>query len=413
MALMATQNYKNTPRCLYAMLLGLVGKPNVGKSTFFKAATLAQAATGNYPFVTIKPNHATAYVKTQCASTFFKVTPNPREGYVVDGWRFVPVDLMDVAGLVPGAHEGQGMGNAFLDDLRQADVLIHVIDISGSTNEKGEPVAVGSYDPKNDILFLETELDLWYYGILKKGWDKFARTVQQTHDDLTKALAKQLSGLKVTEDMVKEALQRPEFSENPTAWSEDTIKLLTKILREKSKPIIIAANRIDMPTSAENLVRIKAEFPQYTIIGTSAESELALREAAKAKLISYVPGESEFTVTGSVTEKQSQALDFIKNMLSTYQTTGIQQVLDHAVFNVLNFMPIFPGSANKLGDSDGNILPDCFLLPKGSTAYEFADRIHSDLAKGFIRAIDVKTKRTVGKDHVLQFGDVVEIISSK
>lgn len=401
------------------MLLGLVGKPNVGKSTFFRAATLAQVACGNYPFVTIKPNHGTAYVKTECATNFFDVeTSHPRDGYVVKSketeklMRFVPVELMDVAGLVPGAHDGQGMGNAFLDDLRQADVLIHVIDISGSTNDKGEPVEAGSYDPANDITFLEDELDFWYLGILKKGWEKFARTLQQTHGKIETALAKQLSGLKVTEDMVKDVLTQPEFSDAPVNWSEDVLHKLATQLRLLTKPMVIAANRIDIPGAKENLAKVREQFPQYTIIPTSAESEVALREAAKHKLIEYVPGEKEFTVVGDLAEAQSKALDFIKeSILAPFGSTGIQAVLDTAVYDILQYMPIYPGSANKLGDKDGNILPDCFLLPIGSTALDFAYRLHSDFGDKFIRAIDAKTKRTVGKDHELQPGDVIEIVA--
>ena len=396
------------------MLVGLVGKPNVGKSTFFHAATLASAATGNYPFVTIKPNHATAYVKVECVSKFFNVTPNPREGYYVDGWRFVPVELMDVAGLVPGAHEGQGMGNAFLDDLRQADVLIHVIDAAGGTNEKGEPVEVGTYDPANDVKFLETELDMWYLGILKKGWDKFARTVQQSSEDLAKALGKQLSGLKVTEDMVKDTLEDEAFSGVITSWSDETLKKLATRLREQTKPIVIAANRFDIPIAKANIERLQKEFPQYKIIGSSAASEVALREAAKAGFIKYVPGEAEFTKVKEMTEDQHKGLDFIKeNILDVFHTTGVQEILNYAVFDLLKYMPIYPGSANKLGDSKGNILPDCFLLPVGSTALDFAFKLHTDFGKNFIRAIDAKTKRTVGKDHILKFGDVVELVVGK
>ncbi|MFT4312581.1 MAG: redox-regulated ATPase YchF [Candidatus Woesearchaeota archaeon] len=392
------------------MLVGLVGKPNVGKSTFFRAATLAQVATGNYPFVTIKPNHGTAYVKTDCASTFFNVTPTPREGYVIDGKRFVPIELMDVAGLVPGAHSGQGMGNAFLDDLRQADVLIHIIDISGSTNEKGEPVPVGSYDPANDIRFLETELDMWYLGIIQKGWDKFARTVQQTKGDIAKAIAKQLSGLKVTEEDVEQAIST--FSkQDPTAWEQSDLQILAKKLREKTKPIIIGANRIDIAIAKENLEKIQKEFPHYTIFGCSAESEVALREASRQQLIEYTPGESTFTIKTQVTEKQKHALNFIEKLLSDWKTTGVQQILDKAVFDVLDYMPIFPGGAKKLEDSQGRVLPDCFLLKRGSTALDFAYKIHTDLGKRFIRAIDVKKKLTIGKDHILQDGDVIEIIS--
>jgi len=396
------------------MLVGLVGKPNVGKSTFFHASTLVSAPTGNYPFVTIKPNHATAYVKVECASKFFDVIPNPREGYYVDGFRFVPVELMDVAGLVPGAHEGQGMGNAFLDDLRQADVLIHVIDAAGGTNEKGEPVEIGSYDPLNDIKFLEEELDMWYLGIIKKGWEKFARTVQQTSEDLSKALGKQLSGLKVTEDMVKDTLLNPAFDGKITEWSDETIKLLATKLREQTKPIVIAANRMDVPIAKENVARLQKEFPNYKIIGSSAASEVALREAAKAEFIKYVPGENKFEMIKDMTAEQKKGLQFIQDsILTPFGTTGVQDILNYAVFDLLNYMPIYPGSVGKLGDSKGNILPDCFLLPVGSTALDFAFKLHTDFGNNFIRAIDVKTKMTVGKTHVLKFGDVVELVVGK
>src|SRR3989338_3875160 len=163
------------------MIVGLVGKPSAGKSTFFKAATLAEVEIANYPFTTIEKNEGVAYVKVEDVAREFSKTSNPKEGYVLGSYRFVPVKLIDVAGLVPDAHLGKGRGNQFLDDLRQADVLIHVVDLAGTVNAHGEPVALGSYDPLQDITFLETELDMWYLGILKKGWEKFARTLQQDH----------------------------------------------------------------------------------------------------------------------------------------------------------------------------------------------------------------------------------------
>src|SRR3989344_3018301 len=161
------------------MLIGVVGKANVGKSTLFKAMTMADVLIANYPFATIEPNKGFGFVRIPCVDAFFGTQCNPRVGYCEEHNRFVPVEIVDVAGLVPGAHEGKGMGNHFLDDLRPADALIHVVDISGGTNEKGDPVEPGSYDPLNDIRFLETELDMWYLQILNKGWQKFARQVQQ------------------------------------------------------------------------------------------------------------------------------------------------------------------------------------------------------------------------------------------
>ena len=399
------------------MLVGIVGKANVGKSTFFKAVTLAEVEIANYPFATIKPNHGTGYVKIKCVDKEFDVKCNPRFGYCIDNKRFVPVDMLDVAGLVPGAHEGKGMGNQFLDDLRQADVLVHVVDISGSTNEKGEVVEPGEYDPAKDIKFLEEELDYWYLSIIKKGWEKFAKEVQQTHKEIDKALAKQLSGLGVTEEMVKEQIKILSFYPLiPAEWSEYNLFELAKNLRKITKPMIIACNKIDVECAVENFARIENEFPDHMLIACSSESELALKEAAKDDLIKYIPGENSFEIIdkGKLNDKQKSALDFIKvDILDKYGSTGVQEILDKAVFELLNYIAIFPGGVNKLADQDGNILPDCFLMPFNSTAIDFAYKLHSDFGDKFIRAIDVKTKMTVGREHVLKNRDVVEIISDK
>ncbi|MEE9525467.1 MAG: redox-regulated ATPase YchF [Candidatus Woesearchaeota archaeon] len=399
------------------MLVGIVGKPSCGKSTFFKAATLAEADIANYPFTTIKPNHGVGYVKVECADKDFGKQCNPRFGYCIDSLRFVPVDLLDVAGLVPGAHEGQGRGNEFLDDLNQADVLIHVIDVSGSVNEKGEPVQPLSYNPAEDIKFLELELDMWYFRNVSKGWEKFARQIQQENQEIKQALAKQLSFLRVTEEIIEDVIKEIGLNkERPSEWTQDNLKQMASALRKITKPMIIAANKVDVPGAAENFAKLQNEFPDYMMIACSAESELALKEAAKHDLIKYIPGDKDFEVINEtgLSDKQKQALEFVKiNILDKLGSTGVQQVLDDAVFKLLKYITIFPGGVNKLEDKDGNVLPDCFLLPQGSTALDFAYSLHTDLGDGFIRAIDVRTKMVIGKEHVLKNRDVVEIISSK
>lgn len=400
------------------MMVGVVGKANVGKSTFFKASTLAEVEIANYPFATINPNEGVAFVKVDCVDKEFDKQCNPRTGYCEKGKRFVPVQMIDVAGLVPGAHEGKGMGNQFLDDLRQADVLIHVIDVSGSTNEKGEPVDAGSYDPAEDVKFLEVELDMWYLGIIKKGWEKFARTVVQEKQEIKAALGKQLSGLKVTEEMVEDAIKELGFDKDkPNTWTEEQLLLLATFLRKKTKPMIIAGNKIDVPNASDNLEKLKKEFSDRLFVGCSAESELALREAAKAELIDYIPGEEEFTIIdeSKLNEKQQKALTFIKeNVLDKFSSTGVQEVIDKSVFELLKYITVFPvENESKLSDQKGNVLPDCFLLSPSSTALDLAYKLHTDIGKNFIRAIDVKTKRTVGKEHKLKHRDVVEIISGK
>jgi len=398
------------------MLIGIVGKPSSGKSTFFKASTLANVEIANYPFTTIKPNRGTGYVRVDCADKEFNVKCNPRFGYCIDSKRFVPVELLDVAGLVPGAHEGKGMGNQFLDDLNQADVLVHIIDISGSTNEKGEQVPALSYDPANDIRFLERELDMWYLRLIEKGWDRFARAVNQERPDLNKALAKQLSSLRVTEKLMEKVIQKLDLEPDIMKWDRGILLKIASELRNATKPMLVACNKIDVKGADDNFERLKREFPQYLPVPCSAECELALREAAKHDLIKYIPDDDNFEIINEekLSDKQKSALSFIKTkVLEKYGSTGVQKTLDIAVFELLKYIAVFPGGVNKLADQHGNVIPDCFLMPPDTTALDFAFKLHTDIGSHFIKAIDVKTKKPVGKEHILKNRDVIEIVTSK
>ncbi|HLD88666.1 MAG TPA: redox-regulated ATPase YchF [Candidatus Nanoarchaeia archaeon] len=399
------------------MLIGIVGKANVGKSTFFKALTLGDVLIANYPFATIKPNSGVAYVKIDCIDKEFGRQCNPREGFCIEHKRFVPVQIIDVAGLVPGAHEGKGLGNQFLDDLRQADVLIHVIDLAGATNEKGEQVEPGSYDPANDIKFLEIELDMWYLGILKKSWERFSKQMQMEKKQPYREIAKQFSGLKVTENMAKEIIAKLNLNEeDATKWTEENLHQFATELRKSTKPMIIAANKIDVQVASSNLQRLKKEFPEHTIIPCSAESELALKEANKAGLVKYIPGEKNFEIVdeAKLSSKQKGALAFIReNVLEINNSTGVQQIINSAVFDLLGCIAVYPGGVNKLEDQYGRVLPDCFLMPPNSTALDFAFKLHTDFGKNFIRAVDVRKKIPVGKEHKLNHCDVIEIFAGR
>jgi len=393
------------------MLLGLVGKPSCGKSTFFKAATMAEVAIASYPFTTIKPNHGVGYVKIDCIDKEFGVQCNPNHGFCIKGKRFVPVEILDVAGLVPGASEGKGLGNQFLDDLRQADVFIHILDVSGTTDEGGKKTE--NYNPEKDIAFLEEELDKWYYNLLVKAWKSFVRKVEQEKQKFSESVVKQFSGLKVKEEQVKNVLLKSNFPEKSSTWNSDDLMKFASALRRESKPMIIAANKIDLEKSQENYERLKAKFPHLIFIPSSADSELALREAAKAEMIEYVPGEKDFRIKGNLNEKQKGALESIKkNVLENFETgTGIQAILNYAVFDLLRYVAVFPASATKLKDSKGNILPDCFLMPPNSTALDFAYFLHTDFGKNFIRAVDARTKKILGKNYQLKNCDALEIIT--
>ncbi|MEK6826244.1 MAG: YchF-related putative GTPase, partial [Nanoarchaeota archaeon] len=340
---------------------------------------------------------------------------NPREGYILGDFRFVPIQIIDVAGLVEGAHQGKGLGLEFLNDLNQADLLIHIVDISGSTNEKGEPVPPMTHDPTKDILFLENELDHWHFNILKKGWEKFVKTINQDNQNIKAALAKQLSGLKITEETIEDSIKELRLTHHPSEWSDKDLFDLASLLRKKTKPILIAANKIDIQGSEMNLHKLQKNYPGLKIISCSAESELALKEAAKHNLIKYTPGESSFEIISkSINEKQKKALEFIKsNVLDKHKTTGVQDILNKAVFEYLQYIAVFPVATNHLTDKEGRLLPDCYLVPNNTTTGDFAYKIHSDLGKNFIRAIDVRTKRTIGKDYNLKHMDIIEIIAGK
>lgn len=392
------------------MLIGLVGKPSVGKSTFFKAATLAEVEIASYPFTTIKANHGVGYVKVDCIEKEFNTKCNPNHGFCINGHRFVPVDLMDVAGLVQGASEGKGLGNKFLDDLRQADVFIHIVDASGTTDAGGKQTQ--GYDPCNDVILLEDELNKWFNNIMIKVWKGFARKVETENTNFAEAVAKQFSGLKVKEEDVKSVLLKLSYQKKPSQWTEEEIMKFSSELRKYSKPMIIAANKCDYKEAQKNIKKMQDKFSDYMIYPCSADSELALREASKAGLIEYIPGENELRIIGNLTEKQKVALDKIKkDVLDVYGGTGVQEVLNMSVFEFLKYLAVFPASASKLADSKGNILPDCFLMPPGSTALDFAYFLHTDFGKNFIKAIDARTKKALGKNYVLKHRDALEIIT--
>ena len=399
------------------MLIGIVGKPNVGKSTFFKALTLTHAEIANYPFTTIQPNHGIGYVRVPCPETHFHTKCRPKHGFCKEGIRFVPVELLDVAGLVPGAHEGKGRGNQFLDDLRAADAFIHVIDLSGGTNELGEPVAANSRNPAEDVRFLDHELDLWYLRLMRKTWEKFVRTTTQEKGEAAPAIARQLSGLNVREDMVVQLLKELRLEGVRLGdWQGSDLERFAERLRQETKRMLIAANKADVPGAADHLARLQQEFPKLRMRACSAECELALREAAQHGLIAYTPGDGSFAVQAAerLSVRQAGALSFIEQeVLGRFGTTGVQECLNATVFELLKCKAVFPVANPKFTDQDGNVLPDCFLVPPATTALQFAFLVHTDLGQRFVRAVDLRRNIAVGKDHVLQDGDVIQIVSAR
>lgn len=396
------------------MQVGIVGKPNAGKSTFFSAATLTVVAIANYPFTTIKPNRGISYLRTPCVCRELGVQDQPRNSRCVDGERFIPVELIDCPGLVPGASAGRGLGNQFLDDLRKADALIHVVDASGTTDSEGKPSATGAHDPVEDIGFLEKELEAWTLQILLKDWDKVSRKTGLTSEEAVETMAERLSGLGVKKFQVEDALKLAGLRGKPSEWSREDLGRVVGFLRRAAKPMLIAANKIDLPSSKENVVRIRQNGS--LMVPVSAEAELALRRAVEKGLISYRPGDPDFSVNASakLSPEQKAGLEMIrKQVLAPEGATGVQECINSAFFKLLDMIVVYPvEDPERWTDHSGNVLPDAILIRKGATLKELALRIHTDLGERMLYGVNARNGMRLGESYVLNSGDIVSVVSA-
>jgi len=395
------------------MEVGVVGKPNVGKSTFFAAATLVDVQIANYPFTTIDANIGVSYATATHPCKETGCVPNPQNYEYRNGVSLIPIKMIDVAGLVPGAHEGRGLGNKFLDDLRMASALIHIIDVTGKTDVEGQPTEY--HDPVEDIEFLEKEIDYWVHSILKKNWDKFSKRIKLQGLKLSKAIAEQLTGIGVREEDVLQALHKVGLSDDPTKWSDNDLFNFVRELRKINKPLIIAANKADAASDEDIECIIKEGKKRgYIVVPTSAAAELTLRKAAKAGYIDYIPGTKDFNVIKPLNEKQKHGLDLIREkVLNRFGSTGVQEVINRTVFDILQLVPVYPvEDERKLTDQFGNVLPHVFLMKKGATPRDLAYKVHTDLGKSFLYAVNAKTHRRVGEDYELQYNDIIKIVAT-
>lgn len=397
-------------------MVGLVGKANVGKSTFFGAVTMKTVDIAGFPFTTILANKGIAYLRSPCVCNDFGVIDNPVNSACVDGIRLIPVDIIDCPGLIRGAHEGKGLGNQFLDEVRKADALIVVADLAGATDDNGQPVPPGTHDPLEDVKMFESEFDLWLLELIKKDWEKIARTAQARREDISIHLEPKITGLGMNRYHIAQAVDNLNLDSNSAAkWTNENLSSFITELRKISKPMIVAANKADKEFADENIKKLVEAG--YMVVPTCAEAELALRRATKAGLINYTPGDKDFEILNpeNLTDNQMKALESIREKcLKKWGSTGLQEVINKAFYTLLNSIVVYPvEDADKLTDHQGRVLPDCYIVPKGTTAKQFASIIHTDLGESFIFAIDAKTRKRLGEGHELGDNDVIQIVAAK
>jgi len=396
--------------------IGLIGKTNTGKTTFFNSASLSSSEISTYPFTTKKPEKAIAHAITLCVHSEFKVQDQPNNSKCTDGWRFIPIELIDLPGLIKGAWEGKGLGNQFLTIAAQSDALLHVVDVSGSIDAEGKVTEVGTGDPISDIADIEEELILWYQKILEGNRDKVSKLVS-SDTDIVDAITDLYRGIGVDKNNVKDALKATELDEKDfdNFDTQDTKKFAT-FLRNISKPTLIVANKIDIPGAEKNFDKIRERFPDIITVPASADSELSLRRAEQKGLIKYSPGSESFDILRpeDLNQRQKEALDFIKRgIMGEYMRTGVQFAINIAVFKLLKMNAIYPvADEKKLSDKKGRVLPDLILLKDGATVVDLAREVHSDLVKGLLYAKDLRYGLRLPTSYQLRDRDVISLVST-
>jgi len=396
--------------------IGLIGKTNTGKTTFFNSASLASSEISTYPFTTKKPESAIANAITLCVHPEFKVQDNPNNSKCIDGWRYIPIELIDLPGLIKDAWKGKGLGNQFLSVAAQSDVLLHVVDVSGGIDTTGKISEAGSGDPVSDFADIEEELIMWYHKIFEGNREKLSKLIN-SGTDLIDAITDLYRGLGTKKTHVKDTLNATNLDDKKLDdfGIEDSKKFVSH-LRKISKPTLIVANKIDVEGAGKNFARLRERFSDIITVPASADSELSLRRAEQKGLIKYSPGSEQFKILKpeELNERQKNALDFItQDIMGEYMRTGVQFAINVAVFKLLKMNSIYPvANEEKLSDKKGNVLPDLLLLKDGATVTDLANEIHTDLAKGLLYAKDLRYNLRLPKTYQLRDRDVISLVSA-
>ncbi|KAL0587653.1 hypothetical protein ABG067_002672 [Albugo candida] len=416
------------------VIIGCVGKPSAGKSTFFNAVTDGKAKTGNFPFTTIEPNEGITYFMSQCPCVAKNKSSvcQPRYGKCVQGTRHIPIKLLDVAGLIPGASEGAGLGNKFLDDLRHANVLMHIIDVSGRTNEKGEETI--GYDPINDAEWLTREIHSWIYTNLHKRWNTIARRHQATKSTLLKTFLNQLSGYGASASLIGPMLDQLGYKDpcDLSTWSDREIAGLVSQFMSDRFPTILVLNKVDHGGETDkNIERIVEKYGSNHCFVCSAAAECFLRAAVKQRYIDYEPGSMFFSTaedeaqTGS-TESGSASLipadTKIANRLAKvsdmvlfrYGSTGVRAAINAAV-QACDVVVVYPVKSLKKFSTNPNgkgVFGDAILIKRDSTIRELAFRVSQNVGYHFAFAEGEDGRKLAEDDPIVQDKMIIKITTT-
>jgi len=396
--------------------IGLIGKTNTGKTTFFNSATLSSNEISTYPFTTKTPSTSIANAITLCVHQEFKIQDHPNNSKCIDGWRYIPIELIDLPGLIKDAWKGKGLGNQFLSIAAQSDALLHVVDASGGIDSTGKIAEVDSGDPISDFADIEEELIMWYQKIFEGNREKISKMVK-SGSDLIESLTELYRGIGVNKDHIKDTLIATGLEDKVLDdYNINESKKFSTHLRKVSKPTLIVANKIDVEGADKNFARLRERYIDTITVPASADSELSLRRAEQKGLIKYSPGSEQFDIIKSdeLNEKQSNALDFIKkDIMGEYMRTGVQFAINIAIFKLLKMNSVYPVADEiKLSDKKGNVLPDLMLMKDGATVLDLAKEIHTDLPKGLLYAKDLRYKLRLPTTYQLRDRDVISLVSA-
>ena len=377
--------------------IGIAGKPNAGKSTLFSAITGTMVAIGNYAFTTTQPNDGIGFMDTVCPHLELGKPCNPRRGRCENGTRFIPVEMVDVPGLIEGSSEGKGMGNMFMDALRDTTAIINLLDPVSEEKRILSPEEL-----IHDAESTENEIIRWFTSRFSSDWEKFSRKLSQSHITLEEALLQKAAFFNLKQRDIREILQRHHFTEDITKWGEDEKREFSSIVMSEIRPIIRVLNKGD-------LIENRNQYVDRGFVIISSDYELSIERAFNAGLIE---GIKDIRPKEKANQKQKEAIQKMDTDYKSGSLSRIFDVLTDIIRKNLRKIVVYPVyDETKWCDKDGNVLPDAIIMSQGQTAEDLAYEVHTDIGEGFIRAINGRTKMILGRNYELKDSDVIRIIA--